>query len=102
MDNRTKVRKKKVNFKILAKRGLFCCALLYLCFLLISQQFDIARLSKKENGIDSEIAAAQKQATELDAQKEAAGTDEYLERVAVNNVKNVKCFRTIRLYNKYI
>lgn len=82
MDNRTKVRKKKVNFKILAKRGLFCCALLYLCFLLISQQFDIARLSKKEDGIDFEIAAAQKQATELDAQKEAAGTDEYLERVA--------------------
>lgn len=82
MNNRKKSSKKRVNLKVLVKRGLFCCVLIYICFLLISQQFDLARLSAKEDALDAQIAAEQKAATELAAQKEAAGTDEYLERVA--------------------
>lgn len=68
--------------KLFAKRGLLCCVLIYICFLLISQQFDLARLSSKERELDHKIASVQKEASELQAQKDASGTDEYLERVA--------------------
>ncbi len=80
-NHKTKTRK-KLNIKVFAKRGLVCCALIYICFLLIFQQFDLARLKEKENDINEQISVAQREATELAAQKEAAGTDEYVERVA--------------------
>ncbi len=74
--------KKKIHMKVFVKRGLFCCLLIYIAFLLISQQVNISRLRAEENDLDSKIASAAKEKSELEAQKEAAGTDEYLERVA--------------------
>ncbi len=82
MNNKKAKSKKTVNVKRLAKRGLFCFAIIYISFLLISQQFDLSRLSAKERELDSQIETQQKQATELAAQKEASVTDEYIERVA--------------------
>ncbi len=73
---------KKINMKVFLKKGLFCCILIYICFLLISQQFSLSRLNEKKDDIEIKIAAAQKEQTELQAQKDASGTDEYLERVA--------------------
>lgn len=74
--------KKKINLKTFAKRGLFCAIILYICGSLISQQFDLSRLSSQEKELDTKIAEAQKESKELEAQKDAAGTDEYIERVA--------------------
>lgn len=82
MSNHNTKKKKRLNMKVFAKRGLVCCALIYICFLLISQQFDLARLAEKENQINEQIVLAQREAAELAAQKEAANTDEYIERVA--------------------
>lgn len=82
--------KKKIHMKVLVKRGLFCCVLIYLCVLFISQQFSIARLRTKEDELDRKIAAASKEKTELEAQQEAVGTDEYLERVARDKLGYMK------------
>lgn len=82
MNKKNQKTKKKVNMKLFAKRGLLCCVLIYICFLLISQQFDLARLGSKESELDHKIESVQKEASELQAQKDASGTDEYLERVA--------------------
>ncbi len=90
MNNRKAKSKKKVNIKRLVKRGLFCFALIYISFLLISQQFDISRLSAKESHLDRQIETEQKHATELEAQKEASVTDEYIERVARDKLGYMK------------
>lgn len=74
--------KKKLHLKVFAKRGLFCCILIYLVCLFISQQVSISRLRAEESELDHQIATAAKAKTELEAQKEAADSDEYLERVA--------------------
>ncbi|MBR5156720.1 MAG: septum formation initiator family protein [Clostridia bacterium] len=82
MNNKKTKSNKTINVKRLATRGLFCFAIIYISFMLISQQFDLSRLSAKERELDSQIEAQQRQATELIAQKEASVTNEYIERVA--------------------
>jgi len=73
---------KKVNIKVLLKRSLMGILMLYICYLAITQQFDLSRLAKEEERLDLEIAEAQRENQVLTEQKEAAGTIEYIERVA--------------------
>ncbi len=75
-------KKKKVNIKVLLKRSLVGVLVLYICYLVIAQQFDLSRLAKEEERLDLEIAEAQRENQVLTEQKEAAGTMEYIERVA--------------------
>ncbi|MBE7041543.1 MAG: septum formation initiator family protein [Ruminococcaceae bacterium] len=75
-------KKKKVDLKVLLKRGLLCVLVLYMGYLLIAQQFDLARLGKENDVLDSKIAEAQKAHDELTQEKEDAETPEYIERVA--------------------
>lgn len=75
-------KKKKVDLKVLLKRGLLCVLVLYMGYLLIAQQFDLVRLGKENDVLDSKIAEAQKAHDELTQEKEDAETPEYIERVA--------------------
>ncbi len=78
----TKRKKKKVELSVFIPRVIFCGLILYLLIVFVSQQFDFARLSKKEKEYDKEIAQAQQENKELEAEREAATTPEYIERVA--------------------
>ena len=53
-----------------------------MCYLFISQQFDLARLGKENDVLDNQIAEAQTAHEELTQEKENAETPEYIERVA--------------------
>ena len=75
-------KKKKVDLGVLLKRGFLCVLVLYMCYLFISQQFDLARLGKENDVLDNQIAEAQVAHEELTQEKENAETPEYIERVA--------------------
>ncbi len=77
-----KIKKKKVDLKVFLRRSLLCVLILYICYLFIAQQFDIARLNKEESALDKQISEAQQVHSELEKEKEATGTPEYIERVA--------------------
>ncbi len=75
-------KKKKVDLKVLLKRGLLCVLVLYMGYLFLAQQFDLVRLGKENDALDKKIAEAQATHDELTQEKEAAETPEYIERVA--------------------
>lgn len=72
---------KKINFRIFFKRGLFCLLFVYLCCLLISQQFKFAKLNEESALVEEQIAEAQKQQSELAAELESIDSEDYLRRV---------------------
>ncbi|MBE7010737.1 MAG: hypothetical protein E7418_04515 [Ruminococcaceae bacterium] len=74
--------KRQVNTKVLLKRCLMCGLILYICYLALAQQFNFARLAKEEDKLDVRLEEARRENKELEEQKEAAGTSEYIERVA--------------------
>ncbi|MBQ4517520.1 MAG: septum formation initiator family protein [Clostridia bacterium] len=75
-------KRKKVNIAVLLKRCVLCGLVLYLFGLFIAQQFDFSRLAKEEQALEAQIAEEQRVQEELLKEKEAAGTPEYVERVA--------------------
>lgn len=75
-------KKKKIDFNIFFRRILFCVLAVYICYLFVAQQVDISRLNKEEKALDKKIAEAQQINRDLEKEKEAAGTPEYIERVA--------------------
>ncbi len=72
---------KKINYRIFFKRGLFCLLFVYLCCLLISQQFKFAKLNKESALVEEQIAQAQKEQSELNAELESIDSEDYLRRV---------------------
>lgn len=72
---------KKINYRIFFKRGLFCLLFVYLCCLLVSQQFKFAKLSKDSKIVEEQIAAAKKEQAELNAELESIDSEDYLRRV---------------------
>ena len=72
---------KKINYRIFFKRGLFCLLFVYLCCLLVSQQFKFAKLNKDSKIVEEQIAAAQKEQAELNAELESIDSEDYLRRV---------------------
>lgn len=77
-----KTKKKQVNIQVLLKRSLLLGLILYICYLAIGQQFDFSRLNKEEDRLNLQIEEAQRENKSLSEQKEAAGTNEYIEKVA--------------------
>ncbi len=80
MENTRK--KKKVDISVMIPRLIFCGLILYLLIAFVSQQFDFFRLSKEEKEVEKEYAQVQQEHKELEAEKEASSTTEYIERVA--------------------
>lgn len=72
---------KKINYRIFFKRGLFCLLFVYLCCLLVSQQFKFAKLSKESDLVEKKIAEAQIEQSELNAELESIDSEDYLRRV---------------------
>ena len=72
---------KKLNFRVFAKRILFCFLFIYLLVSLISQQFKFAKLSKESALVEEQIAQAQKEQSELNAELESIDSEDYLRRV---------------------
>lgn len=83
-------KRKKVNVKVFFKRCLLCGLIVYMFYLFVAQQFDLARLSKAERMLDSQIAEAQRKHKELTEEKEAAGTPAYIERIARDKLGYMK------------
>ncbi|MBE7036122.1 MAG: septum formation initiator family protein [Ruminococcaceae bacterium] len=83
-------KRKKINITVLLKRCVLCGLVLYLCGLFITQQFDFSRLSKENKVLDKKITEEQRVHEELLQQKEAAGTPEYIERVARDKLGYMK------------
>ncbi len=83
-------KRKKVDIGVLLKRGLLLGLILYICCLFFLQQGDLSRLSKEGKALDQQIADAQQVHEELVQQKEAAGTPEYVERVARDKLGYMK------------
>ncbi len=81
---------KKVNLSLLLRRCLLCVLVLYLFGLFIAQQFDFSRLSAENKELDAQLAEEQRIHEELAAQKEAASTPEYIERVARDKLGYMK------------
>ncbi len=75
-------KRKKVNIKQFLTRGLLCILVLYLCGRFVAQQFDLYRENKKEELLDQQIAEQERIHQELSKEYEAAGTPEYIEKVA--------------------
>ncbi len=75
-------KRKKVDAKVFFSRILMCVLILYICVSLVSQQFDIIRLSGEEKKLTQQLSEAERTHQELSKEKEAAGTPEYIERVA--------------------
>ena len=75
-------KRKKVNLRLLLTRGLLCVLVLYLCGLFIAQQFNISRLAKEEDALNQQYTEAERTNQELTKEYEAAGTPEYIEKVA--------------------
>ena len=83
-------KKRKVDAPVLIKRGLLCAIVLYMCILFISQQADLSRLAKEGERLDQQITQAEREHEELEAEKEASGTPEYIERVARDKLGYMK------------
>ncbi len=72
---------KKINYKVFFKRMLFCLLFIYLCCLLISQQFKFVRLKQENLQVDAKIEAAQKEQKNLNSELESIDQEDYLRRV---------------------
>jgi len=73
---------KRIDIKVLLKRGLLGVLVIYICYLFVAQQFDLSRLGGEEEVLAQQVAEQQQVHSELEAEKEAVGTPEYMERVA--------------------
>ena len=77
------MKKKKTNsLKTFLKKILVCFIIVYICVLLIGQQFDIARLNHELDAVNAQVDAAKRVHKELESELEASKTYEYAERVA--------------------
>lgn len=74
--------KKRIDIKVLLKRSLLSVLIIYICYLFVAQQFDLSRLSREEKALAQQVTEQQQIHSELEAEKEAVGTPEYMERVA--------------------
>ena len=83
-------KRKKVNIKQFLTRGLLCVLVLYLCGRFVAQQFDFSRENKKEELLDQQLAEEERIHEELTKEYEAAGTPEYIERVARDKLGYMK------------
>lgn len=72
---------KKINFRVFAKRILFCFLFIYLLVSLISQQFNFASLKKQNKIIDAKLEEARAHQEQLNAQFEAIDSEDYIRRV---------------------
>jgi len=72
---------KRINFKILFKRILFCLLFIYLSSLLISQQFKFAKLKEQNAQVDAEIEAALNEQKSLNSELESIDSEDYLRRI---------------------
>lgn len=72
---------KKLNFRVFAKRILFCFLFIYLLVSLISQQFNFAELKKQNEAVDIKLEEAMAQQEQLNAQFEAIDSEDYIRRV---------------------
>lgn len=90
MDTQSDKKKKKASGARAAKRIILCGLIVYICYLFIAQQFDLSRLSGEDKALDQKIAEAQRTQEELQEQKEATGTKEYMERVARDKLGYMK------------
>lgn len=74
-------RTKKINFRVFAKRMLFCFLFIYLLVSLISQQFNFASLKKQNEIVDAKLKEALSHQEQLNAQFEAIDSEDYIRRV---------------------
>ncbi len=72
---------KKLNFRVFAKRILFCFLFIYLLVSLISQQFNFAELKKQNEAVDIKLEEALAHQEQLKAQFEAIDSEDYIRRV---------------------
>ncbi len=72
---------KKINFRVFAKRILFCFLFLYLFISLISQQFNFAALKKANEQVDTKLEEAYAQQETLNAQLSAIDSEDYIRRI---------------------
>ncbi len=72
---------KKINFRVFAKRILFCFLFIYLLVSLISQQFNFASLKKQNEIVDAKLEEALAHQEQLNAQFEAIDSEDYIRRV---------------------
>ncbi|MBQ2695758.1 MAG: septum formation initiator family protein [Clostridia bacterium] len=73
---------KRIDIEVLLKRSLLGVLIIYICYLFVAQQFDLSRLGREEKALAQQVTEQQQIHSELEAEKEAVGTPEYMERVA--------------------
>lgn len=88
--NRRKRKIKKVSGKTLAKAVVFLAVCVYVGFTLVKQQITLSDCSDMAEEYKAKIAEAETENQRLEAELEKAGTDEYLERVAREELGLVK------------
>ncbi len=81
MEQILKSTKKKINVKVFFTRMLFCLLFVYLCVILVSQQFKFAKLKEENVQVDVKIEAAQKEHKRLLQELETIDSEDYLRRV---------------------
>lgn len=81
MEHGFKIKGKKIHFNIFFKRMLVCLLFVYMLSLLISQQFKFAKLKEENIQVDAQIAAAQEEQKNLNAELESIDQEDYLRRV---------------------
>jgi len=81
MEQGFKIKGKKIHFNIFFKRILVCLLFVYMLSLLISQQFNFAKLKQENIQIDTQIEAAQKEQKDLNAELASIDQEDYLRRV---------------------
>ena len=85
-----KKRLKKVSGKTLAKALVLLALCVYVGFTLIKQQITLSNCSYMADEYKAKIAEAESENQRLETELERAGTDEYLERVAREELGLVK------------
>ena len=81
MEQVLKTKRKKLHFNIFFKRLLICLLFVYMLSLLISQQFKFAKLKEQNMQVDAQIAAAQEEQKDLNAELASIDQEDYLRRV---------------------
>lgn len=80
MNNSTKTTGKKVNIKLLLRRGLVCFLFIYLLVSLISQQFNFATLEKENALVDAKLEEALHEQENLNAELAAIDSEDFIRR----------------------
>ncbi len=90
MRNQKKKKIKKVSGKTLAKALVFLTLCVYVGFTLVKQQITLSDCSDMADEYKTKIAEAESENQRLEEELKKAGTDEYLERVAREELGLVK------------